>query len=121
MKLVKAIITPERLESLKKALGENGFTGMIITALDIQREQKNMPDEHCDGFFPFDLQPRVQIEIVVDYPDVDHLISTIVESCRAEQIGNCRIMVIPLEKTISILNGEVLEEFVIPGTTRVTA
>lgn len=121
MKLVKIIITPERFESLKNILKENGFADMMIMAVDAQREQNMRPDERCDGHMSFDLQPRIQIDIVVNYNDVDHLISTIVESCRAKNIANCRIVVMPVEKTVTILNGEIQETFVIAGTTGITA
>lgn len=117
MKLVKVLITPERLECFKKALKEDGFTGMTIMAVEGQVNQNALPHEHCDGITPFDLLPRIQIEMVVDYYNVDHVISTIVDVCRIEKIAQCRIMVVPVEKAIRVLKGEVVEEFIAGGSS----
>jgi len=116
MKLVRTILRPERFEFVRKALEENRFTGMTITAVDGQGDQKHFPPDNCDGLNSFDLLPRIQIDIVVDYAKVDPLISTIVETCRTEHVGDCRIFVIPVEKAIRVLKGEVLEEFLVGGT-----
>ena len=115
MKLVKILITPERLECFKKALKEDGFTGMTIMAVEGQVDENRIPREHCDGVMPFDLLPRIQVEMVVDYYNVDHVISTIVELCRTEKIAHCRIIVVPVEKAIRVLKGEVVEEFIAGG------
>jgi nitrogen regulatory protein P-II 1 len=116
MKLVKAILKPERFEFVRKALEENGFTGMTVTTVDGQGEQKHFPPDNCDSLNSFDLQPRIQIDIVVDYAKVDTLIGTIVETCRTEYVGDCRICVIPVEKGIRVVKGEVLEEIQTGGT-----
>ena len=116
MKLVKAILKPERFEFVRKVLEENKFTGMTITAVDGQGDQKHFPPDNCNSLNSFDLLPRIQIDIVVDYARVDPLIGTIVETCRTEHVGDCRIFVIPVEKAIRVVKGEVLEEFQAGGT-----
>jgi len=121
MKLVKIIIRPERFGFVKYGLEENGFYGMTITAVEGQGEQKRISPEPCKGLKAFDLHPKIQIEIVVDYDRVDYLISTIAESCRNENISDCRIYIIPVEKTIRILKGEVLEESPVGGTFGIAA
>jgi nitrogen regulatory protein P-II 1 len=110
MKLVKAIIKPERLEFVKNALEENGFVGMTITEVKGRGEQKGITLEYRGGPMTVDLLPKIQIEIVVAYNKVDHLVSTIVESCRTGKVGDGRIFVLPLGKAIRIRTGESQEE-----------
>lgn len=106
MKLVKAIIKPERFEFVKKALEEKGFKGMTITEVKGRGEQKGISLEYRGGLMTVDLLPKVQIEIVVKTEDLDLLIATISESAKTGKIGDGKIFVIPVEKAIRIRTGE---------------
>jgi len=53
-----------------------------------------------------DMLPKIQIEIVVKEKDVDSLIATITESARTGKVGDGKIFVIPVDKTIRIRTGE---------------
>jgi len=109
MKLVKAIIKPERFEVVKKALEDKGFKGMTITEVKGRGEQKGISLEYRGGLMTVDFLPKIQIEIVVTAADTDLLISTLVESARTGKIGDGKIFVIPIEKAIRIRTGEIEE------------
>ena len=106
MKMVKAIIKPERFEFVKKGLEDKGFNGMTITEVKGRGEQKGISLEYRGGLMTVDLLPKIQLEIVVRDSDVDLLISTISESARTGKIGDGKIFVIPVEKAIRIRTGE---------------
>lgn len=110
MKLVKAIIKPERFESVKKALEKNGFSGMTITNVNGRGEQKGITLEYRGGRINVDLLPKIQIEMVVNYDRVDLLVDTIAESCRTGKVGDGRIFVTPVEKVVRIRTGESIDE-----------
>ena len=71
MKMVKAIIKPERFEFVKKALEDKGFIGMTISEVKGRGEQKGITLEYRGGLMTVDLLPKIQIEIVVRDKDVD--------------------------------------------------
>jgi nitrogen regulatory protein P-II 1 len=106
MKMVKAIIKPERVEFVKKALEDKGFNGMTITEVKGRGEQKGITLEYRGGLMTVDLLPKMQIEVVVRDSDLDTLISTFMESARTGKIGDGKIFVIPVEKSIRIRTGE---------------
>ena len=106
MKLVKAIIKPERFEFVKKAMEEKGFKGMTITEVKGRGEQKGITLEYRGGLMTVDLLPKIQIEVVVRDCDLELLISTLMESARTGKIGDGKIFVIPVEKSIRIRTGE---------------
>jgi len=106
MKLVKTIIKPERFEFVKKALEEKGFKGMTITEVKGRGEQKGITLEYRGGLMTVDLLPKVQIEIVVNDTDVDILVTTLMESARTGKIGDGKIFILPVEKSIRIRTGE---------------
>ena len=106
MKMVKAIIKPERFEFVKKALEDKGFKGMTITEVQGRGEQKGITLEYRGGLMTVDLLPKVQLEIVVRDSEVDTLITTLMESARTGKIGDGKIFILPVEKSIRIRTGE---------------
>ena len=107
MKLIKAIIKPERFEFVKKALEDKGFNGMTITEVKGRGEQKGITLESRGGLMTVDMLPKIQLEIVVRDSELDLLISTIIESARTGKIGDGKIFIIPVEKSIRIRTGEI--------------
>ena len=110
MKLVKAIIKPERFDAVMNALEESGFSGMTVTEVKGRGDQKGITLEYRGGHMTVNLLPKIQIELVVVQDRADHLVSTIMESGRTGKIGDGRIFVLPVEKAIRIRTGESQEE-----------
>jgi nitrogen regulatory protein P-II 1 len=106
MKLVKAILKPERFEFVKKALEEKGFKSMTATEVRGRGEQKGISLEYRGGLMTVDMLPKIQIEIVVKDADLESLLSTITESARTGKIGDGKIFVIPVDRSIRVRTGE---------------
>ncbi len=107
MKMVQAIIKPERCEFVKKALEEKGFVGMTISEVKGRGEQKGITLEYRGGKMVVDVLPKVKLEIVVRDKDTDELIATITGAARTGKIGDGKIFILPVEKSIRIRTGEV--------------
>jgi nitrogen regulatory protein P-II 1 len=106
MKMVKTIIKPERFELIKKALESKGFISMTVTDVKGHGEQKGISLEYRGGVMTIDMLPKIQIEIVVREIDVDAVITIITESARTGKIGDGKIFILPVERTIRIRTGE---------------
>jgi len=106
MKMVKAIIKPERFEFVKKALEDKGFVSMTITDVRGRGEQKGITLEYRGGLMTVDMLPKIQIEIVVKDKDVDILIATLTESARTGKFGDGKIFVLSVDRAIRIRTGE---------------
>ncbi len=106
MKMVKAIIKPERFEFVKKALEDKGFNGMTVTEVKGRGEQKGIALEYRGGIMTVDMLPKVQVEVVVRDSDLDAIITTITDAARTGKIGDGKIFVMPVERSIRIRTGE---------------
>jgi nitrogen regulatory protein P-II 1 len=107
MKMVVAVIRPEKLESVKKALEAKGFVAMTVTEVKGRGEQKGITLQFRGRTMDVDLLSKVKIEIVVRDEDVDAVIDTIVKSARTGRYGDGKIFVLPVEKSVRIRTGEV--------------
>ncbi|MEN6442367.1 MAG: P-II family nitrogen regulator [Methanoregula sp.] len=106
MKMVKAIIKPERFEFVKKALEDKGFVGMTVVEVKGRGEQKGISLEYRGGLMIVDLLPKIMIEIVVRDSALEDIITLITESARTGKIGDGKIFILPVEKSIRIRTGE---------------
>jgi len=110
MQLIKAIIKPERLDAVKSALEEAGFFGMTITEVQGRGEQKGISLQYRGGTIEVDLIPKVELELVVSDVTVDGVIEAIKKGAYTGKIGDGRIFVMPVSKSIKIRTGEVISE-----------
>ena len=106
MKLIKAIIKPERFEMVKKALEDKGVSGMTVTEVEGRGEQKGITLEYRGKPMVVDMLPKIQIEIVVRAQDTDDLVATIIESARTGNIGDGKIFILPVDTSIRVRTGE---------------
>jgi nitrogen regulatory protein P-II 1 len=110
MKLIKAIIKPERLDAVKSALEEAGFFGMTITEVQGRGEQKGISLQYRGGTIEVDLIPKVEIELVVSDASGDAVIEAIKKGAHTGKIGDGRIFVMPVSESIKIRTNEVIKE-----------
>ena len=106
VKMVKAIIKPERFEFVKKALEEQGFAGMTIVEVKGRGEQKGITLEYRGKAMIVDMLPKIQIEIVIRDEYLDDLIAAITGAAKTGKIGDGKIFIMPVEKAIRIRTGE---------------
>ena len=106
MMKVEAIIRPERLDQVKKALEEKGFVGMTVGEVTGRGEQKGIKLQYRGKTMDVDLLPKIRIELVVKDDRVDELIETIAESARTGRPGDGRIFAIPVARSVRVRTGE---------------
>ena len=107
MKMVLAIIRPEKLEDVKKALESKGFVAMTVNEVKGRGEQKGITLQFRGRTMEVDLLPKVEIFVVVKDENVDAVVDTIIESARTGRYGDGKIFIIPVEKSIRIRTGEI--------------
>jgi nitrogen regulatory protein P-II 1 len=106
MKMIKAIIRPERLEFVKKTLENEGFHGMTVMPVEGRGDQKGISLQYRGRAVQVDLIPKVQIEVVVRDADADRAIRAVCEGAKTGKMGDGRIFVLPVERSIKVRTGE---------------
>ncbi len=109
LKLIIAIIQPNRLEAIKESLSE--VEVFRLTVLDCQGygRQKGQMGMHRVAESSVQLLRKVQLQIAVNDEFVEPTISAIMKSAKSSdkgQIGDGKIFVLPMEDCIRIRTGE---------------
>lgn len=107
MKKIEAIIRPERLEHVKKALEEKGFIALTVIEVLGRGEQKGIKLQYRGGTMEVDLLPKLKLELYVPDESVDLAMRTICDAGRTGKFGDGRIFVSAVEKSGKVRTGEV--------------
>ena len=106
MKLIKAIVRPNKVDEVKDALTRIGISGMTVTEVRGHGKQKGHTAIYRGKEYNVSLLPKMQIEVVIADSTVDDAIKAIIESARTGEIGDGRVFVLPVEQTYKIRTGE---------------
>lgn len=107
MKMINAIIRPERIDFVKKALEDGGFYAMTVSDVMGRGDQKGIHLPYRGGVMAIDLLPKVKVEAVVKDTDADAVVELIQKAARTGKIGDGKIFIIPVERSIRVRTGEV--------------
>ena len=106
MKKVEAIIKPFKLDDVREALSEIGISGMTATEVKGFGRQKGHTELYRGAEYVIDFLPKVKIEVVIAESMVDQCIEAITNAARTGKIGDGKIFVSSIERTVRIRTGE---------------
>jgi len=106
MKMVQAIIRPEKLDEVKKDLEEGGFIALTIIEVRGRGEQKGIQLEFRGTKMEVDLLPKVKIELVVKDEEAPKVITIIKAAARTGRVGDGKIFVLPVERMLRVRTDE---------------
>jgi nitrogen regulatory protein P-II 1 len=107
MKLITAIVRPERLPEVKAALFRAGVTGITISRVSGHGGERELQERYRGGTVVLEFREKVRLEMACSEPFVEPTIKAILASARTGQVGDGKIFVLPLERVIRIRTGEV--------------
>jgi len=111
MKKIEAIIKPFKLDDVKEALVEAGIEGMTISEVKGYGRQQGHSELYRGAEYVVEFIPKVKIEIVVSSQEfADKAVEAIMQSAKTGKIGDGKIFVSDISKTIRIRTEEEDEE-----------
>ncbi|MEM8743465.1 MAG: P-II family nitrogen regulator [Pseudomonadota bacterium] len=106
MKLITAVIKPFKLDEVREALTELGLEGMTVSEVKGYGRQKGHTEIYRGAEYAVNFLPKVKIEVVVPSKLASEATDAIIKAAKTGQIGDGKIFVGPIEKTVRIRTGE---------------
>ena len=106
MKQVTAIIKPFKLDEVREALADVGVNGLTVTEVKGFGRQKGHTELYRGAEYVVDFLPKIRVEMVVADEAVDRVIDAIVRAARTGKIGDGKIFITSVERTVRIRTGE---------------
>jgi nitrogen regulatory protein PII len=106
MKLIKAIVRPNKVDEVKDALEKLQISGMTVTEVRGHGKQKGHTAIYRGQEYNVSLLPKMEIEVVIPDSAVDDAVKAITQAARTGEIGDGRIFVLPVGESYKIRTGE---------------
>lgn len=114
MKLVVAIIRPEKLNDVLESLFRAEVRGLSITRVKGHGGETEEVETYRGTTVKMELSEKVRLDIGVSDHFVDPTVAAIVSAARTGEVGDGKIFVLPVEKVVRIRTGEVDQAAVTP-------
>ncbi|KUL20317.1 P-II family nitrogen regulator [Chlorobium limicola] len=107
MKLITAIIQPDRLDHVREALIQADITRITVSRVTGHGRQEDIEIYRGQKIAP-NLIPKIRLDIAVNEEFVDITLDTIIEAARhgVGEVGDGKIFITPLEECIRIRTRE---------------
>ena len=106
MKLITAVVRPERLRAVKEALFRVGVTGMTLSRVSGHGGEREVVEHYRGSARVLEFRDKVEVEMAVSEPFVEPTIQAILSSARTGDVGDGKIFVQPLDRVIRIRTAE---------------
>ena len=107
MHKIEALIRPEKVESVKNALADAGFSGLNVTTVTGRGRQKGIVYQGRTGEKrSIDMLPKAKLEIVVRDQELEKAVDKILLAARTGEIGDGKIFVLPVAEAVRVRTGE---------------
>src|SRR3712207_2362082 len=114
MKLIVAIVRPERLTEVLEALFRADVRGLTVSRVQGHGGEVERVETYRGTTVKMELQDKVRLEIGVSDHSVEPTVRAIMESGRTGDVGDGKIFVLPVERVYRIRTGETNEAAVTP-------
>ncbi len=114
MKMITAIIRPEKLEDVKAALFAAEVEGLTISRVSGHGGEKTVMESYRGHPLVYEFHDKIRFDIGVSEPFVEVTIDAIVKAARTGRVGDGKIFVTPVERVVRIRTGETDRDAVTP-------
>lgn len=106
MKMIMAVIRPERVKNVKDALKAAGIKGLTLYPVKGRGSQSGVNFTTRTGTFCVDEIEKMMLNIAIEDDQKQSVIDIIRENASTGHIGDGRIFVFPLEESIKVSGDE---------------
>ena len=106
MKLITAIVRPNKVDEVKDALGKINVPGITVTEVRGHGKQKGHTAIYRGQEYNVSLLPKMEIDVVVPDAIADDVVKAIIQAARTGEIGDGRVFVVPVSQSFRIRTGE---------------
>ncbi len=114
MKLVIAIVRPERAGAVLEQLYKAEVQGITLTRVQGHGGERDHVETYRGTTVKMDLSEKVRFEIAVSDHFVKPTVDAIIRGARTGEVGDGKVFVLPLEQVHRIRTGEQNEAAVTP-------
>jgi nitrogen regulatory protein P-II 1 len=106
VKLVTAIVRPERIDEVREALERFGVNGMTVSQANGYGQQRGYVEVYRGAEYNSDLLPKIRVEVLATDELVDGIMDAIISGASTGQFGDGKIWTVDVSQAVRVRTGE---------------
>ena len=106
MKLVTAILRPDRVDAVSAALERAGVNGLTVSQANGYGRQRGHTEVYRGAEYNSDLLPKVRLEVLVNEDELGAVIAAMEEGGRTGNFGDGKIWIMDVRDAVRVRTGE---------------
>jgi len=106
MKLITAVVRPDRVQQVKEALFQAGISGITLSRVSGHGGEQEIVEHYRGTRVMVEFRDKVEFRMAVSEPFVQPAIDAIMRGARTGEVGDGKIFIHPLERVVRIRTGE---------------
>lgn len=106
MKLITAIIRPEKMGTIREALESYGVRGLTVSQASGYGRQRGHTEVYRGAEYTIDLLPKVRVEVLVGDDWSDDVVDVLVATANTGRAGDGKVWVTDVREAVRVRTGE---------------
>ncbi|MEV7648762.1 P-II family nitrogen regulator [Arthrobacter sp. NPDC089319] len=106
MKLVTAIIRPQKLDAVRNSLESYGVQGLTISQASGYGRQRGHTEVYRGAEYTVDLLPKIRIEVLVADEQADDIVDVLVATANTGHAGDGKVWLVDVHEAVRVRTGE---------------
>jgi nitrogen regulatory protein P-II 1 len=106
MKRIEAIIRPEKVQDVYKALKEVGHPGVMVSAIEGHGKQEGLEFHVRAKIYKVELIPKARMELIVKEAETEAILDAICKAAFTGRIGDGKVFIHPVDDALRVRTGE---------------
>ena len=106
MKLVTAIVRPDRVDAVSAALERFGVNGLTVSQASGYGRQRGHTEVYRGAEYNSDLLPKMRLEVLVNEDALAGVMAAIEEGGRTGRFGDGKIWIMDVSDAVRVRTGE---------------
>jgi len=106
MKLITAIVRPEKLESIREGLEAYGVQGLTVSAASGYGRQRGYTEVYRGAEYNVNLLPKLRVEVLATDETADDVLDVIIASSNTGRAGDGKVWSVDVYEAVRVRTGE---------------
>lgn len=106
MKLITAIVRPEKLDVIREGLEAYGVQGVTVSAASGYGQQRGYTEVYRGAEYSVDLLPKIRIEVLATDDQTDDILDVIITTSNTGRAGDGKVWTVDVHEAIRVRTGE---------------
>ena len=106
MKLITAIVRPEKLDAIREGLEAYGVQGLTVSSASGYGRQRGYVQVYRGAEYSVDLIPKVRVEVLAADEQADEILETIITAASTGRQGDGKGWVVDVHDVVRVRTGE---------------